>query len=367
MQTSVGARPSIGVPGDISSFQDGDVPAVVNKEASNEIAFGLMMKKGTADNDVLRCSSLTDVLAGVAVRAHDFARGGELGDTGVKPGCVFGALRKGRVFVTTEDAVTKSSEVHARMVAGQGGAALVVPDFTFTAEADTDLATAVGHGLITGDGPFRVSNSGGALPTGISAATDYWVIRVDDDNFKFASTRANALAGTAIDLSDDGTGTQTMADTASTERVVTGLAGAFRGTPDGSPLVVADSTFTAEADDDTLTDTAHGLLTGDGPVRVSNSGGALPTGLSAGTDYWVIKIDADKMKLASSRANALAGTAIALSTDGTGTQTMSDTADTERITTLDLTPFARWKRSAGIGEVCELEIDLSNAALAEIG
>jgi hypothetical protein len=97
-----------------------------------------------------------------------------------------------------------------------------------------------------------------------------------------------------------------------------------------APLVVADFTFTAEADDDTLTATAHGLITGDGPVRVANSGGALPGGLAAATDYWVIRLTDDTLKLAATRANAFAGTAIALSTDGTGTQTLSDTADTER-------------------------------------
>lgn len=93
-------------------------------------------------------------------------------------------------------------------------------------------------------------------------------------------------------------------------------------------LVVADFTFTGEADDDTLTATAHGLQTGDGPVQVSNSGGALPGGLSAATDYWAIRTGANTFQLAISLANALAGTAIALSTDGTGTQTLSDTAST---------------------------------------
>lgn len=97
-------------------------------------------------------------------------------------------------------------------------------------------------------------------------------------------------------------------------------------------LVVADDTFVGEADDDTLTAVAHGLLTGDGPVRVSNSGGALPGGLAAATDYYVIRVDDDMIKLATSRANAVNRVAIALSTDGTGTQTLSDTADTTRIT-----------------------------------
>lgn len=70
-----------------------------------------------------------------------------------------------------------------------------------------------------------------------------------------------------------------------------------------------------------LTITTHGLNTGDGPVQVSNSGGALPTGLALATNYYVIKVDANTIQLATSLANALAGTFIVLSSNGTGTQT----------------------------------------------
>jgi hypothetical protein len=97
------------------------------------------------------------------------------------------------------------------------------------------------------------------------------------------------------------------------------------------PLVVADDVFTAEADDEKMTAVAHGLLTGDGPFRVSNSGGALPTGLAAGTDYWIEKFDDDVFYLCLSREDALAGEHVSISTDGTGTHTISDTADTERL------------------------------------
>ena len=46
----------------------------------------------------------------------------------------------------------------------------------------------------------------------------------------------------------------------------------------------------------------------------------LPTGLSAGTDYYVIKLSDTTCKLASSYANAVAGTAISI-TSGTGSGT----------------------------------------------
>lgn len=100
--------------------------------------------------------------------------------------------------------------------------ALVVADDTFTAAA-TDICTAVAHGLQTGDGPIRLTTTG-TLPAGLALATDYYVIKIDADTFKLATSLANAYAGTAVDITDAGTGTHTLSDTASTQR---GLDGHF--------------------------------------------------------------------------------------------------------------------------------------------
>jgi hypothetical protein len=105
---------------------------------------------------------------------------------------------------------------------------LVVADFVFTADSGTDLCTKASHGLETGDGPFRVSNSGGALPGNLVAATDYWIYNPNTggtggNTFKFCTTLALAYAGTGIDMSSNGTGTQTCADVATTQRGLDGL------------------------------------------------------------------------------------------------------------------------------------------------
>ncbi len=44
----------------------------------------------------------------------------------------------------------------------------------------------------------------GTLPAGLSLATDYFVIVVDANNIKFAASLALAIAGTAVDISDQG-------------------------------------------------------------------------------------------------------------------------------------------------------------------
>ncbi len=68
------------------------------------------------------------------------------------------------------------------------------------------------HGFASGDGPYRMSTTGG-LPTAVTTfttTTDVWVIVVSASVFKLASSRALALAGTAIDLTSAGTGVHTL-------------------------------------------------------------------------------------------------------------------------------------------------------------
>lgn len=82
----------------------------------------------------------------------------------------------------------------------------------FTVTAATDILTVNGHGLVTGDGPFQVASTT-TLPAGLTAATDYWVIEATVNTFKVATSYANALAGTAVDITDAGTGTHTITRT----------------------------------------------------------------------------------------------------------------------------------------------------------
>jgi len=61
-----------------------------------------------------------------------------------------------------------------------------------------DTITKANHGLKTGD--TVLLSTAGTLPTGLSAATAYYAIYVDPSTFKLASSRANAMAGTAINI-----------------------------------------------------------------------------------------------------------------------------------------------------------------------
>lgn len=64
------------------------------------------------------------------------------------------------------------------------------------------------HGLNSGN-RVQFTNSGGALPTGISAATTYWVTVINANTFNISTSLANAQAATFVNTSDTGTGTHT--------------------------------------------------------------------------------------------------------------------------------------------------------------
>ncbi len=75
------------------------------------------------------------------------------------------------------------------------------------------------------------------------------------------------------------------------------------------------------AGSDTITLTAHGLVTGQNISFLTT--GVLPAPLAITTDYFVIVVDANTIKLATSYANALIGTAINItSAAGGGTHTL---------------------------------------------
>lgn len=79
---------------------------------------------------------------------------------------------------------------------------------TFTANAGTDIITHTGIDISTAS-KVRLTTTT-TLPAGLSLATDYWTVRQSSTTSKLAASRADALAGTTIDITDAGTGTHTV-------------------------------------------------------------------------------------------------------------------------------------------------------------
>lgn len=84
---------------------------------------------------------------------------------------------------------------------------------TFTADDTTDIITWTSvvnrpSNILTGTRVQLTTTT--TLPAGLALATNYYVIKVTDSTCKLATSYANAVAGTAINITSTGTGTHTM-------------------------------------------------------------------------------------------------------------------------------------------------------------
>jgi hypothetical protein len=79
---------------------------------------------------------------------------------------------------------------------------------TFTASTSTDLLT---HSNIALPNLAKVQvSSTVTLPAGLSASTDYFVIKVSDTTCRLATSRNNAIAGVGVDIIDTGSGVHSL-------------------------------------------------------------------------------------------------------------------------------------------------------------
>ena len=86
--------------------------------------------------------------------------------------------------------------------------------------------------------------------------------------------------------------------------------------------------FSSYSEEVTITIASPGVVTTTKDIRTGTpvkftTTGTLPTGIVAGTTYYWIRVSATTGQLASSKANALAGTAITTSSSQSGTHTMA--------------------------------------------
>jgi len=189
---------------------------------------------------------------------------------------------------------------------------------TFTADAGTDFCTAVSHGLSDGDA-ILVATSASDLPLNLAVQTLYYVRDKTTNTFKLALT----AGGSAIDIGDAGTGTHSFY----VSFKVPNLQGRVPvGYSASAPTFIA--TFVSRSSD-TITvsgadnHASNQLQTGQKVLYTASSGAM--TGLTHNTDYYLIRVAYNQFKLATTLGNANEGTAISLSSDGTGAQTFTIT------------------------------------------
>lgn len=145
--------------------------------------------------------TLIEVTAVLSRSANDIA-----GDSRT---AIDGAIGAAIVVSGATNQIILTNSTRGTCTATANGA--VSPGFTIAnspAGANTEVDTATDsvtiptHGLTTGlKGQLTTT---GTLPAGLSLATDYFIIAVDANTVQFASSLANALAETEIDITDTG-------------------------------------------------------------------------------------------------------------------------------------------------------------------
>jgi hypothetical protein len=92
-------------------------------------------------------------------------------------------------------------------VTGTGSRAMVNSQ-TFTASSSSGLLLTFASDFKSGTKVRFTTTT--TLPTGLSLATDYWLVRVSATTARVATSYANYVAGTVVAYTDAGTGTHTM-------------------------------------------------------------------------------------------------------------------------------------------------------------
>ena len=159
---------------------------------------------------------------------------------------------------------------------------------TFTASSgNSGLLLTSSEVLVFGE-QVQFTNSGGALPTGLSAATTYYVSPASATTFYVSTSLANATNGVYVAYTNAGTGTNSVTTFA--------------------------QVFTSSS--------AMSLYRGC-PVIFTNSGGALPASITANTIYYASPSSTTTFCVATSFANAIAGNYVAYTDAGSGTTTVT--------------------------------------------
>jgi hypothetical protein len=153
-QTSYSNTMTAAFAGMLADTSDNDIFGALQAEASSEIPFGVMVCKGTGDNDAKLPAASTAKLFGVLVHSHNYEPRIDLGTVGVKPGATLNVLNRGRIHVVVEENVTREDRAYVRYAAGAGGTQLgafrksAVVDETIDATAKCKFVTSASAGQL---------------------------------------------------------------------------------------------------------------------------------------------------------------------------------------------------------------------------
>jgi hypothetical protein len=206
---------------------------------------------------------------------------------------------------------------------GTGTQSLYLTSLDYT----TNTLTVPSHGFLAGE-LVEYDAKGQTAISGLTTATPYYVIFVNGDNIKLATTPENADAGVAVDITNSplGVGRHSLRSLSKTPDGIYSItstpnAETFTVEAKGNVPVIT-KTFNPRSTIDLNLETfylpSHGFTTGT-KVRYEQGLAATDiTGLTNNTDYYVVAINRDYLRLATTAENAASGITLSITDHGTG-------------------------------------------------
>ena len=224
----------------------------------------------------------------------------------------------------------------AAFMTAMGGSLIPIKTREFVRTAG-NVCTATAHGMQTGMGPFKVMTTNSDAPSGITAAVQASLVYTPATDIQDETVSVNGKTYTWRDApSTDGQVDVNADDTIAAENLAAainlglGASTKYGVAMTGNPGVyaVADAstvTVFAKSLDSTV---GNAIVTAEAAAGAWAGGAVLLAGGVTGTDYYIITLTADTFSLATTKALAIAGTAVTLADAGTGCHMLVTTVET---------------------------------------
>lgn len=222
----------------------------------------------------------------------------------------------GDKILTDDYIATDGTSVELLAPTGEEVTTLTINGIEFAAadvNSSSDTITYVDHGFNEGDKVIYFENGASTGITNLVNAVSYYIIVIDDDTIKLATSRAFAIASspTAINL-DASSAVGTAFQLVLVEEYV-------EGAVVDSQLLnlhgVNVTTTNVDTSTETITSLSHGFSNGDIVTYYSNGGTAIG-GLTNGNEYYIVNAATDTFKVSLTSG----GGAINLSSTGNSAQ-----------------------------------------------
>ena len=226
------------------------------------------------------------------------------------------------VKLATTTALTSFANITG---AGTGTQQLLITALNYA----TDTITLPSHGFLQGE-LVLYDAKGQTVVNGLTTATPYYIIFVDGDNIKLATTPENAVAGTAVNITDTpaGVGRHSLQSLSKTPDGIYNITTLPNGAPNTFTVTARgqvpeiEKIFNPRSSIDIIQNAfyvpSHGFITGTEVLYDKGDAATVISGLTDLTDYFVVAINKDYLRLASSAANAATGVVVTVADFGTG-------------------------------------------------